>query len=259
MAVTELVSRFNPLTSHPKIDTDMHIAIIGAGFSGLGMAIRLKEAGVDSFTILERGSEVGGTWRDNHYPGAACDVHSHLYSFSFEQSATWSRSFGQQPEIFDYIKRCTDKYKLRQHVRFNTTIVGADFDEDTGIWNVHTADGETLTANVVVSAVGALADPAWPRIEGLDSFTGKLMHTAQWDDDYDLTGKRVAVIGSGASADGRSVSREGAKHRWSSSEALRHASGGAVSAHGCAAHRPSRATTQSPPPPAGSPSAQLHT
>lgn len=200
MAVTELVSRLNPLSSHPKIDTDMHIAIIGAGFSGLGMAIRLKEAGVDSFTILERGSEVGGTWRDNHYPGAACDVHSHLYSFSFEQSATWSRSFGQQPEIFDYIKRCTDKYKLRQHVRFNTTIVGADFDEDTGIWNVHTSDGETLTANVVVSAVGALADPAWPRIEGLDSFTGKLMHTAQWDNDYDLAGKRVAVIGSGASA-----------------------------------------------------------
>lgn len=200
MGVSKLVSRINPLSSHPKIDTDMHIAIIGAGFSGLGMAIRLAEAGVDNFTILERGSEVGGTWRDNHYPGAACDVHSHLYSFSFEQSATWSRSFGQQPEILDYIKRCADKYRLRDHIRFNTLIVGADFDEDAGIWHIHTDDGQTLTANVVVSAVGALADPAWPRIEGLEEFAGKRMHTAQWDDDYDLTGKRVAVIGSGASA-----------------------------------------------------------
>lgn len=200
MAVSDLISRFNPLLSRPQIDTDMHIAIVGAGFSGLGMAIRLKEAGVDNITLLERGSDVGGTWRDNHYPGAACDVHSHLYSFSFEQSATWSRSFGQQPEILDYIKRCTEKYRLRDHIRFDTTIVGADFDDDAGIWHVRTEAGQTLTANVLVSAVGALADPSWPRINGLDDFAGKRMHTAQWDDDYDLAGKRVAVIGSGASA-----------------------------------------------------------
>lgn len=200
MAVTELISKLNPLTSHPAIDTDMHIAIIGAGFSGLGMAIRLKEAGVDNFTILERSDEVGGTWRDNHYPGAACDVASHLYSFSFEQSATWSRAFGQQPEIFEYIKRCTDKYRLRDHVRFNTAIESANFDEQAGLWRMKTATGETLTANVVVSAVGALANPSFPKIDGLDSFAGKVMHTARWDNDYDLAGKRVAVIGSGASA-----------------------------------------------------------
>ncbi|MES1924766.1 NAD(P)/FAD-dependent oxidoreductase [Salinisphaera sp. T31B1] len=200
MAVTDLLTKLNPLKSDLKIDTDMHIAIVGAGFSGLGMAIRLKEAGIENFTILERAADVGGTWRDNHYPGAACDVASHLYSFSFEQNPNWSRAFGQQPEIFDYIQRCTDKYDLRRHIRFNTTIVSARFDEDAGVWISRTADGEELTAHFVISAVGALADPAWPNIPGLDEFTGKLMHTARWDDDYDLADKRVAVIGSGASA-----------------------------------------------------------
>ncbi|GAB3676837.1 flavin-containing monooxygenase [Salinisphaera aquimarina] len=200
MAVSDMLTRLNPLKTDIRVDTDMHIAIVGAGFSGLGMAIRLKEAGIENFTLIERGSDVGGTWRDNHYPGAACDVASHLYSFSFEQNPDWSRAFGQQPEIFDYIKRCAAKYDLYRHIRFNTTIVSAVFDEDSGIWTSTTADGETLTANVVVSAVGALADPAYPKIDGLDSFTGKLMHTARWDDDYDLAGKRVAVIGSGASA-----------------------------------------------------------
>jgi len=200
MFVSGLISKLNPLTTDASVDTDMPIIIIGAGFSGLGMAIRLKEAGIENFTILERAEEVGGTWRDNHYPGAACDVASHLYSFSFEQNPNWSRAFGQQPEIFDYIKRCADKYDLRRHVRFNTTVTGASFDENRGLWNVSTADGNTLIGRVVVSAVGALSDPAYPSIKGLDSFTGKLMHTAAWDDDYELAGKRVAVIGSGASA-----------------------------------------------------------
>jgi len=200
MAVTDLLTKLNPLKTDVQIDTDMHIVIVGAGFSGLGMAIRLKEAGVDNFTILERGSDVGGTWRDNHYPGAACDVASHLYSFSFEQNPNWSRAFGQQPEIFEYIKRCAKKYDLYRHVRFNTTIVSAAFDEAGGVWSVKTAEGEALTANIMVSAVGALSDPAYPKIDGLERFAGKLMHTAQWDDNYDLAGKRVAVIGSGASA-----------------------------------------------------------
>jgi len=200
MAVTDILSRLNPIAPPSNVKTDMDIAIVGAGFSGLGMAIQLKEAGIENFTIIERGSEVGGTWRDNHYPGAACDVASHLYSYSFEQNPKWSRAFGQQPEILEYIKACTEKYDLRKHIRFDTTITESWFNEDTGIWHSKTADGQELTARVVVSAVGALSDAAYPKIPGLDGFKGKLMHTAQWDDAYDLAGKRVAVIGSGASA-----------------------------------------------------------
>ncbi|HET7312742.1 NAD(P)/FAD-dependent oxidoreductase [Salinisphaera sp.] len=199
MAAISLLSRLNPLASR-RIDTDLDIAIVGAGFSGLGMAIQLKKAGVENFTIIERGDEVGGTWRDNHYPGAACDVASHLYSFSFEPNPNWSRAFGQQPEILEYIKRCAAKYDLYRHIRFNTAIREARFDEGAGIWHATTDSGEQLTARVVISAVGALSDPAYPKIEGLENFAGKLMHTAEWDDDYDLAGKRVAVIGSGASA-----------------------------------------------------------
>lgn len=199
MAVTRLLSRLNPLAGRPG-DTDMDIAIIGAGFSGLGMAIQLKKAGYEQVTILERAAEVGGTWRDNHYPGAACDVASHLYSFSFEPNPHWSRAFGQQPEILDYIKKVAAKHDLYRQIRFNTAIESARFDAAAGVWHVHTAAGETLTARVVISAIGALSDPAYPNIDGLDDFAGKLMHTAAWDDDYDLAGKRVAVIGSGASA-----------------------------------------------------------
>lgn len=200
MAVTDILARLNPTAPPSHIDTDMEIAIVGAGFSGLGMAIQLKEAGIEHFTILERASDVGGTWRDNHYPGAACDVASHLYSFSFEQDPTWSRAFGQQPEILEYIKRCAEKYDLHRHIRFDTTIVDSWFDEDGGVWHSQTDNGDELTARVLVSAVGALSNPAYPRIPGLESFAGKVMHTAEWDDDYDLAGKRVAVIGSGASA-----------------------------------------------------------
>lgn len=200
MAVTDILARLNPLAPPSNVDTDMDIVIVGAGFSGLGMAIQLKQAGIDNFTILERASDVGGTWRDNHYPGAACDVASHLYSFSFEQNPNWSRAFGQQPEILEYIKHCAEKYDLYRHIRFDTTIVESVFDGATGTWQVHTQSGEQLSARVVVSAVGALSDPAYPKIPGLEAFKGKLMHTAQWDDAYDLAGKRVAVIGSGASA-----------------------------------------------------------
>lgn len=199
MAAISLLSQLNPLAPR-RVETDMDVAIIGAGFSGLGMAIQLKEAGIDQFTIVERGDEVGGTWRDNHYPGAACDVASHLYSFSFEPNPDWSRAFGQQSEIFDYIKRCAARHDLYRHIRFNTAIEKAWFDEAAGIWHATTDVGEELTARVVVSAVGALSDPAYPRIEGLENFRGKIMHTAEWDDGYDLAGKRVAVIGSAASA-----------------------------------------------------------
>jgi len=180
--------------------TDFPIAIIGAGFSGLGTAIQLKKAGIDSFTIFERAGDVGGTWRDNTYPGAACDVPSHAYSLSFEQSPDWSRRFAESGEIHDYLRSITDKWKLREHTRFDTEIVDASFDENKGSWTLTTGDNETFTARVVVSCAGGLVDPATPDIKGLQSFTGELFHTARWKHDYDLSGRRVAVIGTGASA-----------------------------------------------------------
>lgn len=180
--------------------TDFPIAIIGAGFSGVGTAIQLKKAGIDSFTIFERAGDVGGTWRDNTYPGAACDVPSHAYSLSFEQSHTWSRRFAESGEIHRYLRSITHKWKLREHTRFNTEIVDARFDEETGSWTLTTRDDETFTARVVVSCAGGLVNPAWPDIKGLQSFTGELFHTARWNHDYDLAGRRVAVIGTGASA-----------------------------------------------------------
>jgi cation diffusion facilitator CzcD-associated flavoprotein CzcO len=180
--------------------TDFPIAIIGAGFSGLGTAIQLKKAGIDSFTIFERAGDVGGTWRDNTYPGAACDVPSHAYSLSFEQRPDWSRRFAESGEIHDYLRSITDKWKLREHTRFDTEIVDARFDENKGSWTLTTGANETFTARVVVSCAGGLVDPATPDIKGLQSFTGELFHTARWKHDYDLSGRRVAVIGTGASA-----------------------------------------------------------
>ncbi|MAE96979.1 MAG: 4-hydroxyacetophenone monooxygenase [Deltaproteobacteria bacterium] len=180
--------------------TDFPIAIIGAGFAGIGTAIKLKKAGIESFTIFERASEVGGTWRDNTYPGAACDVPSHAYSLSFEQISTWSRRFAPSEEIQDYLLAITEKWNLRKHMRFDTEIVDARFDEETGCWTLTTEADEQFTARVVVSCVGGLVDPALPDIKGIQSFTGEVFHTARWNHDYDLAGRRVAVIGTGASA-----------------------------------------------------------
>ncbi len=180
--------------------TDFPIAIIGAGFAGLGLGIQLKKAGIESFTIFERANEIGGTWRDNTYPGAACDVPSHVYSLSFEPKSDWTHKFSGSSEIQSYLLDLTDKWKLRDHVHFDTEIVDARFDESAGAWTLTTAAGETHTARVVVSCVGGLVDPAWPDIKGLQSFAGELEHTARWNHEYDLTGRRVAVIGTGASA-----------------------------------------------------------
>jgi cation diffusion facilitator CzcD-associated flavoprotein CzcO len=177
-----------------------NVLIIGTGFSGLGMGIRLKQEGIDSFTILERGQEVGGTWRDNHYPGCACDVKSHLYSFSFEPNPNWSRMFAPQPEIKAYLKHCADKYGLLPHIRFGTDVVEARFDEAAALWRVTTRDGRRYSARVLVSGMGALSNPAYPSIKGLENFEGEKFHSANWNHDYDLRGKRVAVIGTGASA-----------------------------------------------------------
>jgi cation diffusion facilitator CzcD-associated flavoprotein CzcO len=179
----------------------MHqVVVIGAGFAGLGMAIALKRAGIDDFVVLEKADEVGGTWRDNHYPGAACDVESHLYSYSFEPNPRWTRTFAPQREILDYLIRCTDKYGVRPHIRFGSTVVAARFDEDAAAWEVRTSDGRTLRARVLVSACGPLSKPALPDIEGLASFAGKTFHSARWDHAFPLDHKRVAVIGTGASA-----------------------------------------------------------
>jgi cation diffusion facilitator CzcD-associated flavoprotein CzcO len=179
------------------------IAIIGCGFAGIGMAVRLRRMGLDSFTIYEAGAGVGGTWRENTYPGAACDIPSHLYSFSFEPNPSWSRTFASQVEILAYLKHCADKYGLARFIRFNARVQAARFDEGARIWRLDIAAGETcetVEADVVIAANGALSRPSLPRIAGLERFTGKLFHSACWDHDYRLDGKRVAVIGTGASA-----------------------------------------------------------
>jgi cation diffusion facilitator CzcD-associated flavoprotein CzcO len=179
---------------------DLPIAILGAGFAGIGTAIRLKQRGIHSFTIYERASEIGGTWRDNTYPGAACDVPSHAYSLSFEQNPGWTRRYSPSSEIQAYLLGLVEKWKLREHLRLGVEIVEARFDENAGVWSLGTDAGETVTARVVVSCVGGLVDPALPDIKGLASFAGETFHTARWNHGYELTGKRVGVIGTGASA-----------------------------------------------------------
>ena len=174
--------------------------IVGAGFSGLCAAIQLKRAGISDFVILEKADRVGGTWRENSYPGAACDVPSHLYSYSFEPNPRWSRAYGGQAEILAYLEHCADRYGLRPHLKLGQHVDEARFDEATGTWHVATAAGERLEARALLLGNGALHIPALPDIPGLESFAGKRFHSAQWDHGYDLAGKRVGVIGTGASA-----------------------------------------------------------
>jgi len=178
----------------------LRVLIIGAGFAGMGLAIQLQRAGISDFLLLEKASDLGGTWRDNRYPGAACDVPSHLYSFSFEPKTDWTRKFAPQTEIFAYQQHCADKYRLRPRIRFNTEVRHAQFDAEAGLWRVTCVDGAVLSAQALVSACGQLNRPLVPRIAGLDSFKGEAFHSAHWNAEYDLTGKRVAVIGTGASA-----------------------------------------------------------
>ncbi|GAC1631049.1 MAG: NAD(P)/FAD-dependent oxidoreductase [Nevskia sp.] len=179
---------------------ELSVLIIGSGFAGLGMGIKLKEAGLTNFTILERADDVGGTWRDNNYPGCACDVQSHLYSFSFEPNPNWTRMFAQQPEIRAYLRHCAEKYALLPHIVYGADLVSARFDEARSLWHVATRDGRSFSANVLVSGMGGLSNPAFPKIKGLENFKGKAFHSAQWDHSYELAGKNVAVIGTGASA-----------------------------------------------------------
>jgi cation diffusion facilitator CzcD-associated flavoprotein CzcO len=176
------------------------IVIIGTGFAGLCMGIRLKQVGIDSFTILERAEGIGGTWRDNTYPGAACDIPSHLYSFSFEPNPRWTRQFAPQAEILDYLNHCADTYGLRPFIRFNTPVSSARFDESAGQWLLRLGTGEELRADIVVSGCGGLSRPALPQLPGLEDFQGTVFHSARWDHGHDLTDRTVAVIGTGASA-----------------------------------------------------------
>jgi cation diffusion facilitator CzcD-associated flavoprotein CzcO len=177
----------------------VRVCIAGTGFSGIGMAIRLKQDGVDDFVLIERADDLGGTWRDNTYPGCACDVPSHLYSFSFEPNPGWSRTFSPQPEIWDYLRRVAEKHGIVSHMRFGHELVEAAWNDDEQVWTIETSKG-TVTADVLVSGVGGLSEPKLPDIPGIESFEGAAFHTAKWDHDVDLEGKRVAVIGTGASS-----------------------------------------------------------
>src|SRR6185437_3222007 len=178
---------------------DFRIAILGAGFGGLGMAIRLKEKGIEDFVVLERDEEVGGTWWANTYPGCQCDIPSHLYSYSFALNPDWTRTYPLQPEIRDYLRDCADRYGIRPHLRLGCAIERAEWDEEAGSWRLETTDG-TFTAEVVIAAPGALSEPRIPELPGLEDFNGTVFHTAAWNHDHDLTGRKVAVVGTGASA-----------------------------------------------------------
>ena len=177
--------------------THVRIAIIGSGFAGLGMAIRLRQSGIEDFLLFERADDVGGTWRDNTYPGAACDIRSDLYSFSFAPNPDWAHGYGRQPEILDYLRATAQRFGVWPRIRFGHEVERAQW--DGARWNIRTSHGE-FTADVLVSGHGPLIEPTWPRIPGIESFDGAAFHTARWDHRTDLAGKRVAVIGTGASA-----------------------------------------------------------
>ena len=179
--------------------TDHHVAIVGAGFSGLGLAIRLRRRGIDDVVVFERGDDVGGTWRDNTCPGAACDVPSVLYSCSFAPNPDWTRSFSPQADIQAYLRRCAERFGVLPHVRLGQEVLATTWDEEAQRWVVDTTGGR-CTAWVVVSARGPLSEPRLPGVPGFSTFGGTLFHSARWDHGHDLAGERVAVIGTGASA-----------------------------------------------------------
>src|SRR3954467_685072 len=163
------------------------VVIAGAGFAGIGMAAQLLASGERDFVVLERGTDVGGTWRDNTYPGCACDVPSHLYSFSFAPNPDWSRTYSPQPEIEDYLRRTARELGVLPHVRLSTELVDASYDGDAALWRIDTTAGP-CTADVLVVATGPLSEPAVPDVPGLDTFAGKVWHSARWDHDHDVTG-----------------------------------------------------------------------
>ena len=179
---------------------DHDVAVIGAGFSGIGAAIKLDDAGFGDYVVLEEGDGVGGAWHWNTYPGVAVDIPSFSYQFSFERSPSWSRVYAPGEVLKAYAEHCVDKYGLRSRIRLDTKVVGADFDETSHLWRLRTAMGDELTARFVIGATGVFSQPRAPDIRGVEDFAGAVMHTARWDHDMELSGKRVAVIGTGASA-----------------------------------------------------------
>ena len=176
------------------------VVIIGAGFAGIGMAVRLKRTGEGNFLVIERADKVGGTWRDNTYPGCACDIPSHLYSFSFAPKADWSRRYPTQPEIEEYLEGCVERFGLRPHLSLGTGLKTARFDEAADLWRLQTDAGWDLTTRILVLAMGALHLPAVPAIPGLERFRGTAFHSARWNHAIDLQDRNIAVVGTGASA-----------------------------------------------------------
>jgi cation diffusion facilitator CzcD-associated flavoprotein CzcO len=177
----------------------VRVAIVGAGFSGLGLAIRLKQNGLDDFVVLERAADLAGTWRDNTYPGCACDVPAHLYSFSYAPNPGWTRRFAPQREIWEYLRWCAKRFGIDPYIQYNSEVQDARWDEDAQGWRITTSQG-SLTADVLALGNGPLSEPSLPCIPGLDRFEGTLFHSARWEHEHDLLGKRVAVVGTGASA-----------------------------------------------------------
>ena len=189
-------------TSQSKKNTPTHIYdtfVIGAGISGIAAAIRLEKAGLNNYKVIERASEVGGTWRDNSYPGCGCDVPSALYSYSFAPSAKWNYLFAKQPEILSYLTEVSKDFDVRKNIQFDTELLSAKWDDETHFWTLETNAG-TYQSKTAIFATGPITEPQIPKLDGLDSFTGEMFHSARWNHDYDLTGKRIAVIGTGASA-----------------------------------------------------------
>ncbi|GAA5066801.1 flavin-containing monooxygenase [Nocardia callitridis] len=180
--------------------TTPSILIIGAGFGGLAVALELQRAGIEDFTLLERADDLGGVWRENTYPGAAVDVPSPLYSFSFAPKTDWPKRFSEQRDIHEYMRGVAEKHDLVRHIRFGTEVTDAEFDETGGTWHLRTADGAHLSTDILIPAVGQLSRPALPNLPGIDTFTGDWFHSAEWNHDVDLAGKRIACIGTGASA-----------------------------------------------------------
>ena len=176
------------------------VIIVGAGISGICLAIQLKRHGIDDFVILEKSGDIGGTWLDNTYPGCGCDVPSMLYSYSFEINENWSRKYAPQSEILDYFRTCVDKYSLREHIQFNTSVTRAEWNDETKRWHIALKSGQAMNCGVFVSAVGQLSRPQTPAIDGIESFNGSLFHSARWDHSFDTRGKRIGVVGNGASA-----------------------------------------------------------
>ncbi|MFE7637322.1 flavin-containing monooxygenase, partial [Kitasatospora sp. NPDC057518] len=187
---------------HPTGDLavrHLKVAVIGAGISGLGTAIGLLKAGIDDFLVFERATDLGGTWRDNTYPGCACDVQAHLYSYSFARNPDWKSTFATQAEVHAYLKDCATRHGVDPHLRYDHELLDATWNDTHHHWDIRTKHGR-YTAQALITGTGYLSDPAIPNIPGLDTFTGTVFHSSRWNHDHDLTGRNVAVIGTGASA-----------------------------------------------------------